>query len=47
MFIVGTYLDDEPEAWVQGSKKALGDYVQCCKNERINLITIPVEYGIK
>lgn len=45
-FLNGTYLDGEPEIWVQGSKRTLADYVQCCKNERINMITIPVEYGI-
>ena len=46
MFLNGTYLDDEPKTWVQGSKRTLADYVRCCKNERINMITIPIECGI-
>lgn len=45
-FLQGVYLNDEPQTWVQGSKRTLADYIESCRNERINPITIPDSYGI-
>jgi hypothetical protein len=45
-FLQGAYLNDEHQTWVQGSKRTLADYIEGCRNEGINLITIPESYGI-
>lgn len=45
-FLQGVYLNDEPPIWVQGSKRTLADYIESCRNEGINLITISDNYGI-
>jgi hypothetical protein len=45
-FLQGVYLNDEPQTWVQGSKRTLADYIENCKHEGINMITIPESYGI-
>ena len=43
LFLQGTRLADEPDIWVQGSRRTLIDYEQSCQREGINLITIPNE----
>ncbi len=45
-FLQGVYLNDEPQAWVQGSKRTLADYIDSCRDEGINMTTIPAIYGI-
>lgn len=45
-FLQGVYLNIEPQIWVQGSKRTLADYSESCRNERINIITIPAECDI-
>lgn len=39
-FLRGVYLNDEPQTWEQGSKRTLADYIESCKDERINIVTI-------
>ena len=46
LFLNGAYLDDEPDIWVQGSRRTLIDYEQSCQREGINLITIPGELNL-
>jgi hypothetical protein len=45
-FLQGVYLNVEPQIWVQGSKRTLADYIESCRNEKINIITIPAECEI-
>lgn len=46
LFLNGTRLEDEPDIWVQGSKRTLIEYEQSCQREGINLITIPGELSL-
>ena len=45
-FLRGGYLIDEPPIWVQGSKRTLADYMDSCRNEGINVITILENCGV-
>lgn len=43
-FLHGVYLNVEPQTWVQGSKRTLADYIESCRDEGINMITIPADF---
>lgn len=46
-FLQGVCLNDEPQTWVQGSKRTLADYIESCRSEGVNMITIPECFGIR
>ena len=45
-FLQGSYLDDEPPIRVQGSRRTIAEYIHNCRDEKINMITIPAEYAV-
>ncbi|TCL37414.1 hypothetical protein EV210_106283 [Anaerospora hongkongensis] len=46
MALGGTFLDDEPEVLVRIGERTLPDYVDSCRREGINIVTIPAHRDI-